>query len=218
MWGRVAQQLEFSALTLTAAPLALVASLNVPQGILVDVGGATTDLICCRAGRPIMMDSLPTGGAALTRLLVRQWNLAPDRAEELKRAYSSGRLPAESKAQIREALAPGLQAWLGETEVAMARFNQDDALAPHLFVLGGGGALPGVVEAIRSLAWSPRLRFARYPEVRRFRPTDVPGVVNRTALGQGMGDVSALALAAWAAQVQQEPARPERILSELCQG
>jgi hypothetical protein len=218
MWGRVARHLEFSALMLTATPVALVAGLTVPQGILVDVGGKTTDLISCRAGRPTMLDSLPTGGAALTRSLVRQWNLAPDRAEELKRAYSGGRLPAEAKAQIREALVPGLQAWLGETEAAMARLNQDEVLAPHLYVLGGGGALPGVIEAVRSLAWSPRLHFARYPEVRRFRPTDVPGVVNRTGLGQGMGDVSALALAAWAAQVQRAPARPARILSELCQG
>jgi len=218
LWGRVAQHLEFSALTLTAAPLALVAGLSDPQGILVDVGGATTDLICCRAGRPVMLDSLPTGGAALTRFLVRPLNLTPDRAEQLKRAYSAGRLPTEARAYIKEALEPGLQAWLRETEAAMARLDQDEPLAPHLYVLGGGGALPGVIEAIRSLAWSPRLQFARYPEVRHFRPTDVPGVVNRTALGQGMGDISALALAAWAAQLQQAPARPARILSELCQG
>jgi hypothetical protein len=145
-------------------------------------------------------------------------NLTPDRAEAVKRAYSAGRLPAEANAQITQALEPALLAWLGETEAAMLRLNQDEALAPHLYVLGGGGILPGVIEAIRSLAWSPRLQFARYPEVRRFRPTDVPGVVNRTAHGQGMGDVSALALAAWAAQVQRAPARPVRILSELCQG
>jgi hypothetical protein len=218
LWGRVAQHLEFSALTITAAPLALAAGLTVPQAILVDVGGSTTDLVSCRAGQPVMLESVPTGGAAMTRYLVRPLNLTPDRAEQLKRAYSGGRLPAEARGQIKEALEPGLRAWLEDTETAMARLNQDEALAPHLYLTGGGGALPGVIEAIRSLAWSPRLHFARYPEVRPFRPTDVPGVLNRTALGQGMGDVSALALAAWAAQVQRPPARPARILSELCQG
>jgi len=42
-------------------------------------------------------------------------------------------------------------------------------------------------------------------------------VANRTSRGRQLGDVSALALAAWAAQQQQPPERPARILQELCQ-
>jgi cell division protein FtsA len=216
-WGRVAQELEFSSLTLAATPLALAASQPASQGILVDVGGATTDLIWCQTGRPVMLNSLPTGGEALTHLLLRMWNLSPERAERLKLAYSSGKMAAELGAQVLEVLSPGLQTWLEETETAMARLNQEGLLPQHLFMLGGGSALPEVTEAVRALAWSRRLQFARYPQVGHLRPTDVPGVVNRTGRGRGLGDVSALALAAWAAQQHQPAARPALILSELCQ-
>ena len=216
-WGLVARELEFSSLTLAATPLALAASVSASQGILVDVGGATTDLIWCQAGRPAMLSSLPAGGEALTQLLLRRWSLSPERAERLKLTYSSGGMATEIGAQVLEVLSPGLQSWLEETEMALARLNQEGLLPQHFFLLGGGSALPEVTEAVRALAWSRRLQFVRYPQVGHLRPTDVPGVVNRTGRGQGLGDVSALALAAWAAQQQQPPARPALILSELCQ-
>jgi cell division protein FtsA len=217
-WGMVAQNLEFSSLTLTATPLALAASLTTSEGILLDVGGTTTDLIWCRSGRPVMLNSLPVGGRELTRLLLRMWNLEPDRAERLKYAYSSGKMAPDLGAQVLEVLTPGLQSWLQETELAMARLNQEGLLPQHLYMLGGGSAMPEVLEAVRSLAWSRRLHFDRYPQVSHLQPTDVPGVVNRTALGRELGDVSAVALAAWAARQQQPADRPARILSELCQG
>jgi hypothetical protein len=100
----------------------------------------------------------------------------------------------------------------------MARLNQEGLLPENLYMLGGGSTLPELTEAVRSLAWSRRLHFARYPQVSHLQPTDVPGVVNRTSLGRGLGDVSALALAAWAAQQQRPADRPALILSELCQG
>jgi cell division ATPase FtsA len=216
-WGVVARELEFSALTLTASPLALAVGLSAPQAILIDIGGTTTDLIWCRAGRPVVLDSLSIGGAELTRSLANKWGLLPDRAERLKKAYSSGGLPAEARAEVQGVLWPGLQAWFEQMEAALARLNRDEPLPQHLLLLGGGSALPQMAEAVCSLAWSQRLHFTRYPQVRRLQPTDVPGVVNRTGQGRQMGDLSALALAAWAAQQQRPSERPARILNELCQ-
>jgi len=115
-------------------------------------------------------------------------------------------------------LAPLLQTWLEETEAALAGLNQDRPLPSQLYVLGGGGIVPAVQETLRALAWSRRLHFVRYPEVGRLGPTDVPGVVNRTEFGREAGDVSALALAAWAAQQSQVPGRPDQILAALSQG
>jgi cell division protein FtsA len=217
-WGLVARELEFTALTLTVAPLALATVMSTSQGILMDIGGGTTDLIWCRAGRPYMLASLDKGGEALTDLLVRKWNRPAEWAERLKRAYSRGDLPPEGMTEVQEVLWSGLQAWLEETETVMARLNQDEALPQHLYLLGGGSALPEMTEAVRSLAWSQRLQFARYPQICRMQPTDVPGVVNRTSMGRKMGDVSALALAAWIARLREPPERPGQILNELVQG
>jgi hypothetical protein len=186
--------------------------------MLVDVGGATTDLTWCRAGRPVVLDSLPTGGEALTRSLGMQWRLTSDRAERLKRAYASGQLMDEAREQVRDVMSPILQGWLGEAEAAMVRMNREEPLPQRLYLLGGGSVVPEMADALRSLAWSRQLRFARYPQVERLQPTDVPGVVNRTNLGREPGDVSALALAAWSAHQSRPPDRPARILADLYQG
>ena len=216
-WGAVAKELEFSSLTLTATPLALAAGLPVAHGILVDIGGAATDLVWCSAGRPVVLESLPIGGHALTTALAHKWGLTAQKAESLKRAYSSRRLSAEAEAQVQAVLWPTLLQWLEDTEAAMSRLGQDEPLPQHLYVVGGGSAFPEMVEALRSLAWSQRLRFERYPEVSCLQPTDVPRVTNRTGKGQELGDVSALALASWVAAQHRSSDRPARILSELWQ-
>ena len=216
-WRIVAQQLEFSTLTLTASSLALAAALRDQHGVLLDVGGDATDLTLWQSGCPVALGSVPAGGDALTRLLAHTWDLSFEDAERLKCAYASGLLTEEDHTRVLEAMFPALREWLEETETALARLNQDRPLPQRLYLLGGGSVLPEMVEAARALAWSERIHFERYPQVARLRPTDIPGVVNRTDLGRGPGDVSALALAAWAGQQYQPPDRPARILSELCQ-
>ncbi|MGD8793193.1 MAG: hypothetical protein PVF47_11635 [Anaerolineae bacterium] len=230
-WRAAAEMLEFVELTLVAEPRALAAGLNDPQAMLVDVGDATTNLIWCQTGRPGALDWLPSGSSALTRSLVRKWNLAPDRAERLKKAYCTGRLDPEAQGQVQDVILPPVQAWLAQVESALARMMADglmsgglvagetladEALPAQLYLLGGGSAVPEVGESLQALAWSEKLRFSRYPQVRLLRPTDVPGVVNRTEAGREPGDVAALALAAWAARQQAPPGRPERLLTALC--
>jgi hypothetical protein len=113
-----------------------------------------------------------------------------------------------------------LRDWLDGTELALDRICEgwDESLPQRIDLLGGGGAVPEIEDALATLAWSKRLDFERYPQVNRLRPTDVPGVVNRTDKGRNGGDVAALALAAWAALQTQEPDRSARILSDLCHG
>jgi cell division protein FtsA len=216
-WWKIAQVLEFSTLTLTAAPMALVIGLPAPQGVLLDIGGATTDLTLWRAGKPVILDSLATGGGAITLALSRRWNLPLDEAERLKRAYVGGLLDERDSARVLEVMSPVVRAWVEDAEGALAAMDQGELLPERLYLLGGGSALPEMAEAARSLAWSERLQFVRHPQVACLRPTEVPGVVNRTELGRASGDVAALALVAWAARQHQPFDRPSRILSELCE-
>ncbi|MEJ2211295.1 MAG: hypothetical protein P8129_19955 [Anaerolineae bacterium] len=217
-WRAAAEEMEFRELVLVGTPTALAAGLSGQQGMLLDVGGEYTDLAWARGGRPMAIDSLPSGGSALTRSLVRRWNLAPDRAERLKRAYAAGRLKEEARDEVQAVLLPAIQGWLAQVEKSLAHLNLDEALPSRLYLSGGGSALREVAESVGALAWSQRLTFERHPEVHLLRPTDVPGVLNRTDMGQEAGDAAVLALAAWAARQQQPPERPASILSELCAG
>ena len=218
LWRRVAEGLEFSMLTITAAPMALVSNLSESRGILVDVGGSTTSLTVWQAGKPVAMSSIPVGGAIFTRALMQTWDLSSDSAERLMRAYASGQLTDSDKSQVLDVMLPALRIWLEKTEGALARLRREKPLPERLFLLGGGSGLPEVMEAACALAWSEGLRFERYPLVERLRPTDVTGVLNRTDLGRGAGDVSALGLAAWTAYQSRPQGRPARILRDLCEG
>jgi hypothetical protein len=218
VWRRVAADLDFSTLTITAVPLALVPALTEPQGVLLDMGGATTDLTLWQSGRPVAVGSLPMGGALLSRALMQAWDLSPDRAELLKRAYASGQLTGSDRVQVLEVMLPVLRAWLEQTEALLATLHGGRPLPQRIYLSGGGSGLTEVMEAVCSLAWSESLRFERYPQVDRLRPTDVAGVLNRTDWGRGAGDVSAMALASWAARQNLPLDRPGRILQELCGG
>jgi hypothetical protein len=217
-WGLVARELEFSTLTLTATPLALAAGLPTSQGLLIDIGGSTSELIWCRSARPLAVESLPIGGNSLTRALARKWSLSFERAARLMQAYGGGRLDEEAGGQVQAVLWPVLQEWLQAAERVLATMNQEDLLPQDLYLTGGGSGLPEMESAVRSLAWSQRLQFVRYPQVHRVRPTDIAGVVNRSGLGTGPGDVAPLALAAWVAKQQQPATRPARIIGSMLPG
>lgn len=214
-WRATAEELEFRELILVGTPTALAATLPVPQGMLIDVGGECTDLVWCRAGRPVALDSLPSGGSTFTRALARRWNLPPDRAERLKSAYISGQLTADARDEVQGVLLPAIQGWLGQVEESLAQLNLDEALPARHYLLGGGSIAAEMPESVRALAWSRRLTFERHPEVDRLHPTDVPGVVNRTESGRTPGSVGALALAAWAVRQNAPPDRPAHLLSQL---
>jgi hypothetical protein len=215
-WREVARALDFSTLILTPAPLAQVGSLPEPAGILIDVGGKTTDLTLCQGSRPVALASVKVGGAALTRALVHAWGLSPDSAERLKQAYATGKLNAADRAKVWEVMVPVVRNWLEELEAALARLTLDGVLPCQLYLSGGGSGLPELLEAAHSLAWSERLHFDRYPQVQRLGPTDVNGVVNRTALGKAPGDVAAVALAAWLGRRNKPLDRPAYLLRDLC--
>lgn len=220
-WRLVAEMLEFTELLVVAAPVALAAAPAAAgaagRGLLFDVGGVNTGVVHFRGGRPTDVVSLPMGGADITRALLRKWRITIDAAERLKQTYLTGPLEPEARAEIKEVLLPAVTAWLQEVEQALARLNEDGPLPQQLYLAGGGSLLPEIAESMCALAWSRRLHFERYPQVRTLRPTDVPGVVNRTELGRTPGSVAALALAALAAHRQQPLDRPARLLSKLGQ-
>jgi cell division protein FtsA len=149
---------------------------------------------------------------------MQEWDLSPERAERLKWIYASGRLEDKDRIRVRKVMQPVLDTWLEETEMALARLNREELLPQRLYLLGGGSALPDIVSAVRTLAWSDRLHFERYPQIEPLLPAQIPWVVNRTGYKRGAGDVSALALAAWAAGQTVPSDRPGRMLGELCQG
>jgi hypothetical protein len=216
-WRVLAERLGFSQLTLTASPLALAAVLSEPEGLLIDVGGATTDLTWWRIGRPVALASVPLGGAALTDSLRKKWSLSLEKAELLKLAYVRGELEDSAGAQVLEAMTPTLVSWFMQIEAELQRMTavSSRALPQCVYLSGSGSGQREVFEAAKSLAYSERLEFDRYPQVEKLPPTAVPGVADRTGRGDGAGDIPALALASWAAAQSQGRDRPAQLLADL---
>lgn len=216
-WTRLAEQLSFSSLTLTVAPLALASCVSGTHGIILDVGGAHTGVVWWRAGRPVAAGSVDVGGRLVTDALERQWRLSPEKAETLQRSLAAGQLASEVGEQIAAVIQPALGLWREAVEGLLAEMHErsGEPLPHRLQICGGGSSLPAVLDAARALFLSQRLTFGRYPELVRLLPTDVPGIVNRTDRGHCAGDVSALALAAWGARLNDPVSRPVRVLQKL---
>lgn len=218
-WRRLAEKLRFASLDLVATPVAVAGSLQEADCILLSVGDETTGLIWSEAGMPLAVTSLPTGGAAISSALSRQWGMVPEKAEALKVAYARGRLADHAARQVREAMIPVLQEWLHQTEDAVADMagTLERPLPCQIALMGGGSALPEMLEAARLLCSSDRLKFDGPVRISQLEPRSVLGVVNRTELGQTPADTPVLALGAWAGRQGRQPDRPARILAELCE-
>jgi hypothetical protein len=219
MWRMVADELKFATLDLVAAPVAVARTMTEPEGLLIDIGDASTDLTWWQGSCPLALDWLPIGGAAMTEALLRQWNLAQDKAEALKRAYAAGQLRSDAGSQVRDALSPALEEWKYQVERALTNMYQTvDRPLPHLvYLCGGGSALADLEQALRHLVGGGQLWFDRAPMVKMLKPKRVPGVVNRTEFGLRAGDVPALALAARMGSQGMATDRPTRVLRDLCE-
>jgi len=145
-WTRLSEQLSFSSLTMTVAPVALASCATGAQGILLDVGGAHTGIVWWRGGRPVATGSVDAGGCLLTEALERQWRLSPDKAETLQRSLAAGQLAQEVIEQLVAVMQPALGLWREAVEGLLAEMHErsGEPLPHRVLVCGGGSSLPGL--------------------------------------------------------------------------
>ncbi len=112
---------------------------------LLDIGAQTTSVVVHAGGEPLIVRTIPRGGAEITEALVNLRELTPERAETVKRQV--GVLLADDPATgevIRAAVRPLISEVRGSFAYLTAGDRQ--ARVARLALSGGGANLPGLVE------------------------------------------------------------------------
>src|SRR6266536_2492538 len=213
----VAQGLDLTLVSIVAEPYALARCLSTNAGsdsgaIFIDIGGGTTDIALVRQGGIEATRMFALGGRTFTRRLATSKGTSVKDAEKLKLTYSSGLLKGSDRDEIQAILAPECQTWMDSIELLIEELAKGELLPPAIYTVGGGSALPVLRKELESFPWTERLPFARQPIIKTVEPEMVTTINDPKELLKNAQDITPMALAFQAIELQNENNIMERAL------
>ncbi|MCZ7573867.1 MAG: cell division FtsA domain-containing protein [Ardenticatenaceae bacterium] len=215
---RVLVALELEGRGVVPLAQAVAAAAPLADTILIDVGHEYTEVALAEGGVLSHFRTFPLGGLHFTETLVRTLYLTAKAAELAKQRYSQGHGSADARARMGAALRPRAHEWRASVEQALLHLAGSAPLPAHIFLYGGGSAIPDLVAELRSQPWTRRLPFERHPEVELLTPQRLRGVHDPAGRLQGCGGSAAgtaVGLAALGAWAVHEPSAADRLLSDV---
>lgn len=196
----VAQDLDLNLISIAAEPFAVAKSVGGQDSgefsaIFIDIGGGTTDIALVNNGGVEGTKMFAIGGRAFTKRIAQVANTSFEKAEEMKIAYSSGKLGPKGVKFVEEAVNADIQVWLSGVELSLAEFERVDHLPAKILLCGGGTGLPQIITALKGSEWYKSLPFARKPIVNHISPTEVNRVFDKTGKLTSFADITPMGLA-----------------------
>jgi cell division protein FtsA len=185
---RVAEQLDLDLLTVAAEPFAVARSVigDDPNAnlsaILIDVGAGTTDIAVVNEGGIEGTIMFSIGGRSYTKSVERDLGVDFERAEALKLGLSDGRTPEPRRKSVEDALKKTLSVWESGVQLALDEFKRLDHLPYQMLLCGGGASLQILTDALEKDGWYADLPFARKPQIKLIKPSQVVGITDNTGL------------------------------------
>jgi cell division protein FtsA len=216
----VAQGLDLTLLAIVAEPYALARCLSTNAGvdsgaIFIDVGGGTTDIALVRQGGIEETRMFALGGRTFTRRIATSKGISIKDAERLKISYSNGEIKGNSREEIQSILAPECQTWMDSVELLIEELAKGELLPPAIYVVGGGSALSDIYQKLETFPWTERLPFSRQPIIRTVLPEMVSHIVDPEGMLVNAQDITPMALAYQAIELQNENTVLERALDRV---
>ena len=205
----VVEALDLELLSVVAEPYAVASALTSRPvldygGVVIDIGGGTTDVALLRHGGIEGTKTFPLGGRAFTKRLAMRRSLDFDTAETLKLRYAHGELDPTESAWIPDALASDVQTWLDGVLLLLEELAGNGQIPPHVYLCGGSSGLPDLPHILRRCDWTAHLPMSRAAEVKVLTPPDVGPIQDTTGELTGPQDVTPLGLAYQALALEQE--------------
>jgi cell division protein FtsA len=186
------------------------------SGIVMDIGGGTTDIAVVDDGGVEGTKMFGIGGRSYTHQIANKLGLDFDTAERLKLnldrdllsdpeittiadAASANELEEylgndARRAKIEEAIDANVSVWLSGIEIALEDFANIEALPNKILLCGGGAGLIRLQEALATEDWWQELPFARRPVVHILDDIDIPGIENVTDVDLDYSYITAFGL------------------------
>ena len=116
------------------------------EGVFLDVGANTTNVLIIKKDEPIYLKEVPVGGDSFNQVLEREFGMQENTARELKESYAKKELSDELRKKLRALFAEQAEQWGSELRKALS--ETPFALPGSWYLLGGGSKLPEIKEAI----------------------------------------------------------------------
>jgi cell division protein FtsA len=216
----VAHGLDLTLVTIVAEPYALARCLSANASadsgaIFIDIGGGTTDIALVRQGGIEETRMFALGGRTFTRRLASSKGLPLKEAEKLKLSYSNGGIKGHEQEEIQNIFASESQTWMDSVELLIDELAKGELLPPAIYMVGGGSSLPDLRQKLENFPWTERLQFSREPIIETIQPEMVTNISDPDHLLKNAQDITPMALAYQAIELQNENNVLERALERV---
>lgn len=119
---------------------------NSPTTLLINLGYQTTSFAIVSGGNLGLIESISTGGMAITRSVAAALGLEMTQAEGYKRSYGLDQTKLEGK--VYNVVKPIADLILAEARKSLIYYqsHQNEDLVKRVVLVGGGASLPGLIE------------------------------------------------------------------------
>lgn len=216
----IAAELELNLMSITAEPYAVSRCLesgdeNQTNAIFIDIGGGTTDIAMVRGGCLDGTKMFTIGGRTFSKRLASALNVSFQEAEEIKIAYSSGRLERQSEKIVREAMESDADVWLAGVGLTLGEFHNIDVFPSQIYLCGGGCHLPEIKAVLAAKHWTREFQFSRPPAIAILSPKQIVEVKDGTKSLSDPQDITPMALAHLGLEYAGEEHMMGRILKKV---
>jgi cell division protein FtsA len=183
---RVCDELQLDLVTVAVEPFAVCRAClgndleSNFSGIVMDIGGGTTDIAIVDDGGVEGTKMFSIGGRSFTHQIATRLGLSFAEAEKLKLLADSPEMPEELREKFEKAVERNLEVWQSGVELAIEEFDQVETLPNQVLLCGGGAGLSAISETLATSDWYKELPFARRPIISLIDPDEIEGVENRT--------------------------------------
>ena len=147
------------------------------SGIVMDIGGGTTDIAVVEDGGVEGTKMFGIGGRSFTHQIAEALGVDFDTAENYKLDYDTGKLDDRIKSKVETAISRNLSVWLTGVEVALEEFENVGSLPRNILLCGGGAGLSLLQETLAISDWYENLPFSRRPLIHLIEVTDLPNLI-----------------------------------------
>lgn len=172
------------------------------QGIMIDIGGGTTDIAIVKKGILVGTEMIAFGGRVFTKRIAQDLMINHEDAEHLKLKYSSKDLVETKAKEVKEAVRKDVPIWIDGMELALLDYQEEVKVFPDRVMLcGGGSLLPEIKSALVEYPWTKRLAFNRAPKIEFLTPENIDGIIDKTLSLTKTEDVTPIALARYGLEI-----------------
>ena len=180
---KVCAELNLDLLTVAVEPFAVCRAClgddldSSYSGIVMDIGGGTTDIAVIDDGGVEGTKMFGIGGRSFTHQIAGALGVDFDTAERYKLDYDTGKLDDRIKAKIETAISHNLSVWMTGVEVALEEFEEVGSLPRNILLCGGGAGLSLLQEKLAISDWYQSLPFPRRPIIHLLEVAELPNLI-----------------------------------------